>query len=92
MKQCNQIREIQNNLGLSSSNEDIKEAFEKKHGYKPSSQSVYASIGSERDRSLQQLNGKQFADVKKTAKNSFNNNFGKFKNAVMAVSDYLKQT
>ena len=91
MKQCNQIREIQTKLGLSSTNEQIKEEFEKQHGYIPSSQSVYSSIGSERDRCLQELNGKQFADVKRTAKRSFNNNFGKFKNAVMAVSDYVNE-
>ena len=92
MKQCDKIRTIKEQLGLNASNAEIQDSYKDQYGVKPSSQSVYATLGSERERNLESISARQMADVKKTAKNSFNNNFGKFKNAVMEVSDYLKQT
>ena len=85
MKQCEKIRNIKEQLGTNASNADIQDAYNDLYGIRPSSQAVYATLGSERERNLESISGRQMLDVKKTAKNSFNNNFGKFKNAVVAL-------
>ena len=91
MKQCEKIRIIRDQLGTNASNAEIQDAYTDQYGNRPSSQALYATLGSERERKLESISGKQMADVKRTAKKSFDNNYQHYKNAVVAVSDYLQK-
>lgn len=86
MKNADKIRLSLEELGdHQASNREIAIHCESEYGFRPSSQAIYACVGSEKSRRAENFNGRELMDIKSFAKRKFSGDFNRLERAVKVV-------
>ena len=82
------IRNAQENLGITSSNRDIKAWCQENYNIRPLSQAIYACLGSESERIAETFTAKEVSDGKKFIRNKFNGDYDRAYQAIRLIGSF----
>ena len=92
MNQSEKIRTAIQNHGSDCSNDEIREFCKRNYDFEPSNSLIYRVAGNQTERKLNNISGKQLADMKKVCHRTFNGDFDAMLSGAIAVRNYARQT
>lgn len=82
------IKSVANSMDTTNStNKQIADEVELKHGIRPSNQLLISAIGAAKDRKLRNINGEQIRSLKKYCDKQFNGSFTDMKQACILARE-----